>query len=1378
MTKRHSYLKTHLLASLLAIGAPQAASAQDVSIDTGTFEQDWNNLGDWTCPEWFKDAKFGIWAHWGPQCQAEDGDWYARGMYFESNGQYNYHVQHYGDPAKFGFKDVINEWKADKWDPEKLIALYKSVGARYFMTLGQHHDNFDLWNSPYQEWNSVNMGPKRDIVKGWSDACKKYGLPLGVSMHGSHAWTWYEGAQDYDGNLTKEDGKGLWWEGYDPQELYAQRHTPSVGYENEGNIHSQWDWGNGASQPSEAYKMKFQNRVLECINDYNPDMLYFDDTVLPFWGCDEQVGLNILTHYYNHSAKLHDGQQQVVVMGKKLEKKHKKAMLWDVERGIPDRPQDEYWQTCTCIGSWHYDRNTYNNGYKSAQQVVDMLVDIVSKNGNLLLSIPIRGNGTIDEKEEEVLAGIKAWMDINAKSIYGTRPWKTFGEGPLAEASNPLNSQGFNEKNNYSAKDVRYVERNDTVYATIMRWPSSRTFTFAALGMGADSYSGKVKSIELLGYGPVDCTSGVDGMTVTLPEKPTNDIAPVFQLVFDHTSVTLAEIIEGYEAKALEMKATAGTNTGKYNAKAIDSFLAEVESAKSYINDTDENQKVIINTLAKSFKKLKDNGTNTAGEPKTGYIEDQTADQLVEAKNFTASTIGSRFGTPENWTVENFDIPEKDNTKGNKNGIDSYPGFNCLALGVWKSEDVTPYTCDLANARIYRKVHLEPGTYYFGAKKESGYNLWEQAYIFAATDLCTTEQLTSQALAFAPVNAAPTDGRLYGITFKVDEARDILLGFQADMANGPTEQEFRLKEVTLLYYGNRDEAALQNLIEQGADILDHAVVNSNTGFYKTEAADKLQKAIDEAMSIDSDASYEQFAQACENLESAIDDFQKNGINVGGTPIESGAEDLTADKLHEASNFSRTPETDNGERFSKPLYWTVENFDNGLDNHEGPDCLHLEVWWNSSSFSANGYDIHNARIYQKTTLPEGRYFFGAAYAASEPNEDMYIFASTRPLDTSRIPSDAIAFEKVNKAPTDGSFRGIYFTLDKETEVCLGFQSDFSNVQTANFRAREVKLLSYGQISHEKLLGLIASIEEAVADIKVNENTGFYSTAAFEQLLTAINTARATPSNADPSAVIAAYNLLNEQYNDFLTNGKNAGGQADELSCKDLTETYLKEKEEFSRRDPQVVTRFSAPAYWTVENFCIDKGGEGIKGGLDKYPGKDCLNLGLWDDRDKNTEGDLTDARIYQTVHLPAGRYYFGAAYETIYNISDQAYIFAADAPLPSADIQTRSIAYYPINKAVEKDGNTYGIYFTLEQEQDLILGFQANLMLGSGQQEFRATSVRLLQYNKTVGIESAQDDSTDTPASYYSLTGMRLKQEPQHGLYIMKQGKKAVKRYRK
>ncbi len=508
--------------------------ATDVAVAQGRYQATWESLAQWECPEWFKDAKFGIWAHWGPQCQAEAGDWYARFMYYPGSGQYKFHVDHFGDPKAYGLKELIRDWKAERWNPEELVALYKSVGARYFFTLGQHHDNFDLWRSPYQEWNSVNLGPKRDIVGEWAAACKKYDLPLGVSMHGSHTWTWLEPSQAYDGNLTREDGAGTWWEGYDPQELYAQRHPHSSGWDNSSSIHGQWGWDNGAAQPSEAYKTKFLNRVLQCIDDYHPQMLYFDDTVLPFYGCDEQVGLKILQHYYNRNA-LNDGSAPVVAMGKILEPRHKRAMMWDVERGVPDSVQQDYWQTCTCIGEWHYNQSVYDQKrYKSAEQVISMLVDIVSKNGNLLLSIPVRGDGTIDELERAVLSDIKAWMDQNGESIYATRPWKTFGEGPLAEGVNPMKAQGFNENNNYSARDVRYVQdkQGTTVYATIMRWPDAKTFVFKALGEASPHYSGKVQEVRLLGYGDVTFAQTINGLRVFLPTQPVNKIAPVFAITF------------------------------------------------------------------------------------------------------------------------------------------------------------------------------------------------------------------------------------------------------------------------------------------------------------------------------------------------------------------------------------------------------------------------------------------------------------------------------------------------------------------------------------------------------------------------------------------------------------------------------------------------------------------------------------------------------------------------------------------------------------------------------------------------------------------------------------------------------------------------------
>jgi alpha-L-fucosidase len=1358
------------------------ASAQnaDVEVQTGTYQPNWESLSQWECPEWFKDAKFGIWAHWGPQCQAEDGDWYARGMYQDGSGQNQWHWEHFGDPAVFGLKDLCNDWKAQNWDPEKLVNLYKSVGARYFMALGNHHDNFDLWNSPYQEWNSVNIGPKKDLIKGWSDACKKAGLPLGVSIHASHAWTWLEPSRAYDGLLTAADGVGKWWEGYDPQELYAQNHDASAS----DNIGGMWDWANGASLPSDAYKKKFQNRVLELINDYAPDMIYFDDTAMPFYGCDDQVGKNILQHYYNKSASQNGGTPNVVVTGKQLTTKQKGYMMWDVERGIPDRIQDEYWQTCTCIGSWHYDVHVYqNNSYKSAQQVIDMLVDIVSKNGNLLLSVPVKGDGTIDDKEEAILAGIKAWIDINGESIYGTRPWKTFGEGPLADAANPLSAQGFNEGNNYSSKDVRYVQKDGVLYATIMRWPAGKNFTFQSLSMSSDYYSGKVQSIELLGYGAIEYTEAVNGVTVTLPDVHPNAIAPVFKVTFvpgTDTQPTLQEVVEGYEALLAQLRPQASNNTGKLSKRGLDKFAEAIEAARQHIGDSEANQKVVIGQLNDAYKTLMTDGRNKPGTPADGYEADLTIDQLVEAGNFSATDMGSRFGRPEYWTVENFNVPQNDASKGAKQGIDAYPGYNTLMLGVWASEDVQPYTCDLTNATIHRTVHLEPGTYYFGHKLESSYNLGERAYLYAANEPLQTLDVEDGSIAFAQINGSEK-GKFYGISFYLPEEQDVVLGFVADLTNA-SEGEFRTQEVKLLSYGTVNSDALFNLIERAWMLLDNVKINGNTGFYRREAANTLEAAIIEAEDVVDSDDADEIDRAYEKLQQAMDDFLKNGKNVGGGPIGSNYEDKTIDVLHESENFARTEDTQNAGRFGAAKYWTVENFgfDNqaGIDNNPGYDCLHLEVWWNNNAFADHGYDIANARIYQKAELPAGRYYLGACYPAFEPNSNSYIFASDEILNTNDIPTRSIAYEQVDLAPRDATtFRGIYFTLEEPKTVYLGFQADFSESYTANVRVKAIKLLYYGEITYAKLQSLIESVEEQVKHVIINENTGYYSQTAYDKLLAVIAEAKAVDSSADYDTVSNAYNALSEALADFLQNGRNPGGLPEKLNATDLTIEKLHEASGFERADESLTTRFAAPKYWTVENFSIPNGNDGTKQGLDKYPGYDCLALGLWDDRERNEEGDLADARIYQTVHLDAGRYYFGNTFETRYNLH-QAYLFAAAQPVATAEIETQTIAWLSLINRNSDNSQYDGIWFTLDETTDVCLGFQANLADGSGQQEFRADKVVLYGYGVDSGIEALTSYHSSLNTEYYTLTGLRLQQAPQHGFYIVRQGNKTQKRFAK
>jgi alpha-L-fucosidase len=534
---------TALLASIPTSAVPAVivdTTAEPVA--PGKFVPTWESLQQYQAPEWFRNAKFGIWAHWGPQCEPEQGDWYARHMYIEGEKQNLWHVSHYGPPSQFGFKDVIHQWKAEKWDPERLVALYKRTGAQYFFALANHHDNLDLWDSKYQPWNSVRVGPRKDLIAGWAKAAKAQGLPFGVSVHAAHAWSWYEVAQGaaktgpqagvpYDGKLTAADGKGQWWDGLDPQDLYEQRHAPSPGFEVSKALHARWDWGNGVSQPDLAYAQKFYNRTMELINKYQPDLVYFDDTALPLWPVSD-AGLKIAAHFYNANMARHGGKLEAVLFGKVLNDEQRQAMVWDIERGVPATSLPQAWQTDTCIGGWHYQRSLYEQDkYKSAKTVIQMLADIVSKNGNLLLNIPVRGDGTIDDKEEAILEGIGAWMDVNQECIFDTRPWKVFGEGPASDGA-PITAQGFNEGKGkpFTAADVRYTTKGDALYVIVLGRPTA-ALHLEHLGSGADALGTKPTKIERLGSSaPVRWSQSNEALTIEPGDLPADAHTVVYKL--------------------------------------------------------------------------------------------------------------------------------------------------------------------------------------------------------------------------------------------------------------------------------------------------------------------------------------------------------------------------------------------------------------------------------------------------------------------------------------------------------------------------------------------------------------------------------------------------------------------------------------------------------------------------------------------------------------------------------------------------------------------------------------------------------------------------------------------------------------------------------
>lgn len=535
--KRRSALKT-LATAIPSFYISKSFAADALSGIDGPFKPTWESLKQYQVPDWYKNAKFGMWAHWGPQCQPERGDWYARNMYKEGGDQYKYHCEKYGHPSKFGFKDVINEWKAENWNPEELVSLYKNAGAQYFMALANHHDNLDLYNSSHQpKWNSTKVGPKKDIIGGWAKAAKNNGLPFGVSVHASHAWTWYETAQrsdkngplkgvPYDGKLTAAQGKGKWWNGLDPQDLYAQNHALSENSLTDG-FNRQWEWGGGASKPSKAYCEKFYKRTIELIDKYSPDLVYFDDTALPLYPVDD-AGLRIAAYMYNQSIKKH-GTLQAVVTGKVLNEQQRKCLVWDIERGQSNAIEPQTWQTDTCIGEWHYDRRVFDeHKYKTAKMVMHTLADVVSKNGNYMLNIPLRGDGTMDSDERKVVEGITAWMKGNSGAIYDTRPFTVFGEGPASDSAAPLKAQGFNEGKGkpFTSEDIRFTTKNNDLYAISLGNPADGKITIKTLAKNSKDYPKEINRVSLLGGSEkLSFNRTEKGLEVTLPEnRPATDI--------------------------------------------------------------------------------------------------------------------------------------------------------------------------------------------------------------------------------------------------------------------------------------------------------------------------------------------------------------------------------------------------------------------------------------------------------------------------------------------------------------------------------------------------------------------------------------------------------------------------------------------------------------------------------------------------------------------------------------------------------------------------------------------------------------------------------------------------------------------------------------
>lgn len=502
---RRSILKS-LAGTAVARLATFAASAATQSL---IFEPSWESLKQFRCPAWFPDAKFGIWAHWGPQCVPRQGDWYARNMYIQGSAQYNYHVAHYGHPSKFGYKDIIPLWKAENWEPETLIRRYKKAGAKYFVALGSHCDNFDCWNSKHHRWNAVNFGPRKDVVGIWRQTARKHDLRFGVTEHMAWSYSWFnvnKGA-DQTGPLA-----GVPYDGNDPkyQDLYFEPHAEHA--------------ASYPQHPSDEWKQSWFNRVKDLVDQHQPDLVYTDGGVFG------DVGREQIAHYYNANMTWHGGRQDgVYTLKNPAAQDHRYGefqdgiSVLDVERGVVDGIRPDPWQTDTCLGNWYYKEGIK---YKSAQEVIHMLVDIVSKNGNLLLNFPLMPDGTLDSEEESVLEGITAWFAINGDAIYSTRPWTIYGEGPTR-----IPSGSFGEKNAkpFTAADFRFTTKGNSLFVFSMG-SSDGDIRINSLGTAAGLWQKNIVRISLVGSGEkINYAREKDALVIRRPQH-SGEYANVFRI--------------------------------------------------------------------------------------------------------------------------------------------------------------------------------------------------------------------------------------------------------------------------------------------------------------------------------------------------------------------------------------------------------------------------------------------------------------------------------------------------------------------------------------------------------------------------------------------------------------------------------------------------------------------------------------------------------------------------------------------------------------------------------------------------------------------------------------------------------------------------------
>ncbi|OJV81917.1 MAG: hypothetical protein BGO34_08250 [Bacteroidia bacterium 44-10] len=459
---------------------------------TEVFQPNWDNIAEnYQSPEWFADAKFGIFIHWGVfTVPAFDSEWYSRNMYQKDHKVYKHHIETWGPHDKFGYKDFIPLFKAEQFNAQEWAELFKKSGAKYVVPVAEHHDGFSMYNSDLNEWNAVKMGPKKDVIGLLKSAVEKEGLIFGLSSHrAENAW-FFNGGMEFPSDV-QDMGISLYGRRYDDQAY------------------------------TEDFAQEWLTHTYELVNKYEPKLFYFDWTVnnpvlMPYFN-------KFMAYYYNNALDWGEG---VVVNTKQGYPTN--IQVWDVERGKSGKMMLFPWQTDTSIGkrSWSY---IEGEEYKTPQQIVHDLVDIVSKNGNLLLNIGPRADGIIPDEQKNILLSIGKWLEVNGEAIYGTRPWKKFGEGETEPAKGSFSD---NEATPYTVRDIRFTTKGNVFYAIMLDWDDDGVL-IQSLNQETMA-DAKIIDINLLGSDEKINWEITDiGLKVSFPENKPCNYAYSFKITFD-----------------------------------------------------------------------------------------------------------------------------------------------------------------------------------------------------------------------------------------------------------------------------------------------------------------------------------------------------------------------------------------------------------------------------------------------------------------------------------------------------------------------------------------------------------------------------------------------------------------------------------------------------------------------------------------------------------------------------------------------------------------------------------------------------------------------------------------------------------------------------